>query len=110
MKTILIPIFDGRVSSRLDCTESFQAIKIKKEKVHSIEQVKIFSSNPIEKLNQILFLKPDIIICNGLTDLFQNELSKNNIDVIPWIYGEVDEVIENYMKGVLAVQSNEVFI
>ena len=70
MKTILIPIFNNRVSSRLDCTEYFLLIKINDKRIHNRETIKIIAKNPLEKLNVILSLKPNTVLCNGLTEFF----------------------------------------
>jgi predicted Fe-Mo cluster-binding NifX family protein len=101
MQTLLVPIFNGRISSRLDCTYNFQLIKINDKKVQSIENIKILAKNQIEKLKSILSLKPDTIICNGLTEYYETELTKNNIYVIPSIYGNTNEVISQYVNGKL---------
>ena len=102
MKKILVPVFDNRVSSRLDCAESFQLIIVNKMKILKSDFVKVYTKNQLDKLRQLLFLRPDIIICNGVTDFFKKEFIKNKIELIPWVYGQVNEVVENYMNGTLA--------
>ncbi len=99
MKTILIPVFNHRISSRLDCTECFQLVEIDKNSICNSEKIKIISKNQMEKLKSILDMKPDTIICNGLTDYFENEFRKNNIEVIPWVHGKFEDVVEDFMNG-----------
>lgn len=99
MKTILIPVFNQRISARLDCAEYIEAIQIDNHTIQSMEKIKICASNQLEKLNLILSMKPDTIICNGLTDFYENEFLKNEIKVIPWIYGQLEEVIQKYIDG-----------
>ena len=105
MKTILIPVFNERISSRLDCTEYFLLIKINDNRIQNKETIKIIARNQLEKLNAILSMKPDTVICNGLTEIFKNEFLKNNIKVIPWVHGQYENVIQNFMKGNLAGKS-----
>jgi len=102
MKTILIPIFDQRISSRLDCTECFKVIKIENNSIYSTDKIKIIAKNQLEKLNIILSLKPDTIICNGLTEFYKTELAKNNINVVPWIHGNYNDVVESFVNGNLS--------
>lgn len=101
MKTILIPVFDHRISSRLDCAENFLLIKIVNNIVQSTETIKIIAKNQLEKLNVILSMRPDIVICNGITDIYENEFLKNNIKVIPWVQGQFRDVVKSFMKGKL---------
>jgi len=105
MKTILIPVFNKRISSRLDCTENFQLIKVDNDSVKSIETVKHLAKNQLDELNFILSIKPDTIICNGITDFYTNEFSKNRISVIPWVHGQLEEVVQNFLTGKLAIKN-----
>jgi len=102
MKLLAIPNFGDRISPRLDYSGSLQLISIEGKKEISRETVKMVCHTNLERLNLIIGLKPDIIICNGISDLLLNELELNNIDVLPWIHGEVNEVINNYLKDNIA--------
>lgn len=99
MKTILIPVFNKRISARLDCAEYIEVIKIDNNVIHGMEKIKICSCNQLEKLNLILSMKPDTIICNGLTDFYENEFLKNEIKIIPWIHGQFEDVIQRFIDG-----------
>jgi predicted Fe-Mo cluster-binding NifX family protein len=101
MKTILVPVFNQRISSRLDCTDNFKIVKIEKNVVKDIESIQLVAKNQLEKLNLIITMKPDTVICNGLTDLYKNEFLKNKIKIIPWIHGSFEDVIQNFVKGKL---------
>ncbi len=101
MKTVLVPVFNQRVSSRLDCTQNFKVVKLEKKIIRDIESVQFIAKNNLEKLNLILSLKPDTVICNGLTELYKNELTKNNVLVIPWIHGRFVDVINDFINGKL---------
>lgn len=107
MKKILVPVFNNRISSRLDCAESFQIIIVNKVKVQQSDLVKVYTKNQLEKLRQLISIQPDTIICNGVTDFFKDELIKNKIELIPWVYGQINEVIDNYMNGTLAIHEQQ---
>ena len=99
METIIIPVFGNRISPRLDYAEHFQLFTIEDRKITSKELFKIITSNRLERTNRLIRLNPDIIICNGLTERCYVELSKSKIKIIPWIQGEVDEILHNYFSG-----------
>lgn len=99
MKLLAIPNFGDRISPRLDYSSNIQLFKIEDKKEISRETVKMVCHTNLERLNLILDLKPDIIICNGISDLLLNELKLNKIDVIPWIHGEVNDVVKKYLKN-----------
>ena len=99
METIAIPVFGSRVSPRLDYTESLQLVKIENGAIQNKEIVKLLSLSRFEKINMLVRIHPNIIICDGVSDLSYEKLITNNIKVFPWINGEVDSVIDKYLNG-----------
>ena len=101
MEFIIIPIFGNRISPRLDYAEHFQLLCIENRKIIKQESIKIITNNRLERINRLIKMKPEMIICNGLTERCYIELTKSNIKIIPWIKGEIDEVLNNYFSGYL---------
>ena len=101
METIAIPVFGSRVSPRLDYTESLQLVKIENGAIQNKEIVKLLSLSRFEKIHMLVRIHPNIIICDGVSDLSYEKLITNNIKVFPWIHGEVDSVIDKYLNGKL---------
>ena len=40
-----------------------------------------------------------MLICDGITEFCSNQLANTPIQVIPWVSGEVEEVLANYLAG-----------
>jgi predicted Fe-Mo cluster-binding NifX family protein len=99
METLIIPLFGSRISPRLDYAEHFQLLSIENRKIVKQESIKIITNNRLERINRIIRMKPDIVICNGLTERCYIELTKSNIKIIPWIQGEIEEALQNYFTG-----------
>jgi predicted Fe-Mo cluster-binding NifX family protein len=74
-------------------------VKIENNAIQSVERHKIDTSNHFEKVKIIVSLKPDAVICNGVTAFYENEFHKNNIEVIPWVHGEFEDVVEKFING-----------
>jgi predicted Fe-Mo cluster-binding NifX family protein len=101
MKLILIPIFGNRISPRLDFAQSLQLIKIENQKITSRETIKIITQNRLDRINKIINLKPDAIICDGLTEMCIHEFEKADIKVIPWVHGEIEKVLKLFLEDKL---------
>ena len=101
MKIIIIPNFGTRISPRLDFAESLNLFKVKSGKVMEIEIIKFIAHNRLERINMLVGLKPDIIICDGISQITRDKLTQENIIVIPWIHGEIREVIDMFLSGKL---------
>ncbi len=103
MKKIVTPVFQNRISPRLDYAESFLMTETEENRILRQETIKLLSKNRLEKLNTLIELKPDIIICDGITDVYAEKLKRKNIQVIPWIHGNVNEVLTKYLNRRLHV-------
>jgi predicted Fe-Mo cluster-binding NifX family protein len=105
MKTIAIPVFGNRISPRIDYTESMQLITVENNSIKSRETIKLIAHSSLEKINMLIELHPDVIICDGVSELSYDKLINHDIKVFPWIHGEVDVIIRKYLEGKLK-QSN----
>ncbi|MFC2119846.1 NifB/NifX family molybdenum-iron cluster-binding protein [Bacteroidota bacterium] len=102
MKTIALSIFRDRISSRLDSADEVLLLTLKNQEVKSRESVRIMPGNPLDKIQQIIQLNPDVLICGGLTQLCDYKLKYSKINVIPWVKGNTDEVLNSFLKGNLS--------
>ena len=102
MKTIALSIFRNRISSRLDSADEILILTLEDKQVKSRETIRIITSSPLDKIQQIIELNFDVLICGGLTQLCDNRLKNSNVNVIPWIKGNTDEVLNNYLEGKLS--------
>ena len=105
MKTIAIPVFGNRISPRLDYTESMQLITIEDGYIKDRETIKLIAHSSLEKINLLIELHPDVIICDGVSELSYDKLINHDIEIFPWVHGEVDMIIQKYLQGKLK-QSN----
>lgn len=105
MKIIAIPIFGDRISPRLEFATNFKLFEVEKCKVLNSEIIRLVSHNHLEKINMIIGVKPNVIICDGLSKIFELEILKTNIKLIAWVHGEVDEILHKYLLGTLITES-----
>jgi len=102
MKTIALSIFRDRISSRLDSADEVLLLTLENKEVKSRESVRIIPNNPLDKIQQIIQLNPDVLICGGLTQLCGSRLNNSRIIVLPWIKGNTEEVLNKYLEGKLS--------
>ena len=101
MKRIIIPAFGTRISPRLDFANHIHIIQTEGKKIIDREVIQIITHNRLNRIHQIVTLNPDVIICDGLTDMCKTEFEKDKIKVIAWVHGEIDTIVESYLKGKL---------
>jgi predicted Fe-Mo cluster-binding NifX family protein len=101
MKIIAIPIFGSRVSSRLDCSETVLLVYLHGNKVRQRKTLSLLQPNPLEKMNTLIRLGVNVVICGGITDVYLSQLKDSQVHVIPWVRGEVDEILSQFLEGKL---------
>ena len=109
MKTIALSVFGDRISSRLDVAEKVMIVKVENNSIKTKEVHFLDSLDTLKKLDALVQLNPDILICGGITDLCKKKLSNNKIKVIPWVQGDNEHVLKLYLEGLLTKKSNQAF-
>ena len=96
---IALPVYEERVAPRFDCATSFRIITCEKGKITKSENVIFASSKPLERMNMILNLGIKTLICGAVNEFALRMFKEKGINVIPWIIGNVQEVIDSFLKG-----------
>ncbi len=102
MRTIAISIFRDRISSRIDAANEVLLLALENGTIKKRETIRIISSSPLDKIQQIIQLNPDVLICGGLTQLCNNKLKNTRITVMPWMKGNTEEVLNKFIEGKLS--------
>jgi predicted Fe-Mo cluster-binding NifX family protein len=108
MKTIAISIFGNRISSRLDMAEKLMIVSVDNMIIKNKEIYLLDSADILKKLDTLVKLKPDVLICGGLTNLCEKKLKNYNIKIIPWVRGETENILKLYLNGVLTGKNERI--
>ena len=106
MKTIAITVFGTRVSTRLDCAQGVLLVTIEDSVIRKREWMRLVQTNPLEKINTLLQLGIDVLICGGVPEIYANKLRDSGVQVISWISGESEEVLSRFLAGRLMKQDS----
>ena len=101
MKTIALSTFRNRISSRLDSADEILILTLEKNQVKNSKTIRIIPSSPLDKIQQIIELNPDVLICGGLTQSCDRKLQNTQITIIPWTKGNAEDVFKQFLEGKL---------
>jgi len=99
MKTIAIPLFGSRVSPRFDCAQNFMLVTIKNGEMEKGDTVVLVQTNPLEKINTLIRLGVDVIICGGVSKFYEQLLEGEGVQLISGVRGEVNDILAQFMSG-----------
>jgi predicted Fe-Mo cluster-binding NifX family protein len=95
MLTLAISTYGNRVSARLDCAETILLVTIEDGVVVSRASMNLLPHGKRQILER---LGVNVLICGGLTPKCVNMLRGSNIRVIPWVQGDIEEVLAHFMQ------------
>jgi predicted Fe-Mo cluster-binding NifX family protein len=103
MIKVAIPIFLDRISPRLDCARRMIILEIEKNRLVDKRELDISHWLPDEKVIQLRQLGIGQLICGGIRDQDRMGLNHLGIQVAFSVFGEVDQIIGEYLQGNLKV-------
>ncbi len=104
---VALPVFGNRVSSRLDCSESILLVSIEDGTIIRRQETRWTHVNPLEKIRLLVQEGVEVLICGGLTETCANMLHDTDMQVVPWVRGEIEEVLFQFMEGTLRTTASQ---
>ena len=99
MMKIAIPICAGRVSPVLDVAQRLVVAQIEAGEQISRKEESVAGSDLFSRAGRIGELGVDILICGAVSGTLEDMLRAKGVEVIPWICGPVDNVLELFISG-----------
>lgn len=96
---IAIPMFNSRVSPRFDCAAKILIATIESGKVSERQEYALANLHPIRRSSLLCELGVTVLICGGISSFCHRFILNNKIRVIPMIQGEIEDVLNDFMKG-----------
>lgn len=98
---IAIPIFGPRISPRFDYASFFLIVTVEDGKIIDRAEISVSDSDCWRRIEAIRELGVESLICGGIDENSARILGNHRIQLIPWIAGEVEDTLKNYLKGKL---------
>jgi len=99
MKTIALPVFENRISNRIDCCDDILLISVENGTVRKRQIFHWALAKPLEKIDSLTRLGVDVLICDGITEFYTKHLADTPIQVFSWVSGTVEEVLKDFLNG-----------
>ena len=98
---IAIPIWNGCVSSVLDFAHQLLVVDAEDKKETSRSQIQLNQQAIQQRASRLVELNVNVLICGGISWPLASMLMASNIEVIPFVTGTVDEVLNAYFNNQL---------
>lgn len=102
---IAIPVFGTRVSPRFDGAPSILLIRVTNGAVHGRATESMEDVGGWQRTRLLAGHNVDVLLCGGIRQSDYFSIVNAGIEVYPGLMGEVDEVLDAYLKGRLSKAS-----
>jgi len=102
---IAIPTFGTRVSPRFDCAPGMLVVTVDEGKPSERPQFAAFDWAPHERINKLLELGVDTVICGGIDQWSLDSLQSAGVTIYGWVTGEIEDALAALLQGKLDSQA-----
>ena len=93
--------WNGRISPVFDVTRQIQILDIDNGSVVTRREESLPGTDPLVQVERLAELGPQVLICGAISNPLANMLTARNIRVLAFTAGDIDQVIDAWLKGTL---------
>ncbi len=101
---IAIPIWNGLVSNVFDFSHSLLLVDIQNGRETNRSEISLAAESVPQRASRLKSLGVDVLICGAISRPLMYMLKGSGIEVLPYVKGRVDELLQAYMTGQLGQQ------
>jgi predicted Fe-Mo cluster-binding NifX family protein len=98
---LAVPYWEGKVSPVLDTSTRLLVLDFEREKEVSRNELLLSESDLGPRCSRITQSGAEVLICGAISRPLYRMLAAAHVDVIPWISGQVEEVVSAYLDRTL---------
>jgi len=96
---IALTVWDERISPVFDSAHTFLIVDIKNEKIKKISYKSFDPQQEYRFAEDLNRLGVEVLICGAISEVHSILIEASSIHLIPFIGGNVNEIIGSYAKG-----------
>jgi predicted Fe-Mo cluster-binding NifX family protein len=98
---IALAVWKNRISPVFDSSRTVLLAHEEKGHITGRRCLALQSETPYDRAVELFELGINVLICGAISKTFSTSIESRGIEIIPFITGEVDGVIESYLAGSL---------
>jgi len=98
---LAIPIYNDNISNVFDFAHKLLLVDIENGKEANRSEVALENQFLPQRAGQLKNLGVDVLICGAISRVLASMVITSGIQVLPYVTGEVDDVLQAYLTGQL---------
>lgn len=102
---VALTTWENRISPVFDSAHMVLVAEIKNAAVVSRHYEPLDFELPLSRVSKLSKLRVRVLICGAISQFFANMIEAHGIRIIPFVAGDVNQVLDAYLKGLLLMPS-----
>ena len=98
---IAIPVWNDCVSNVFDFAHRLLLVEIENNKEVNRSEIPLEVHSLPQRAGQLKSLGVDVLVCGAISQALANMVTASGIQVLPYVTGRVDDVLQGYLTGQL---------
>jgi len=98
---IAIPVWNGNLSNVFDFAGRLLLVEIENAREVSRSEVPLQAESLPERAGRLKQLGVNVLLCGAISRALANMVTESGIQVLPYVTGRVDDVLQAYLTGQL---------
>ncbi len=94
-----VAVWKGRISPVFDVSRNLVVLDVHKDNIRNRQQTTLPDEDPVSRAGRLAALKIETLICGAISRSMTGMLAAKGIRTLPFVAGEVEEVITAYITG-----------
>ncbi len=96
---LAVAAWNGRISPLFDTAGQVNIYEIEEGAVVSVSNHALFDSVTARQAAQVAEMGAKLLVCGAVSRPLLQQLDSHGVKVIPWISGNVDDVVQAFISG-----------
>ena len=96
---VAITVWDEKISPVFDSAHKLLIVDIKNEKIKNISYKSFDPELEARLAEELSLIGIEVLICGAISQAYSTLIEAKTIQLIPFINGNVNEVLDSYAKG-----------
>ena len=98
---IAIPRYEDEVAPCFDYSVTIVIFDIVNRRIVDEKEYTLSSQWAVDRIRLLRDQKVDVLICGGIQDRFEDMVRGNGMELISWVSGKVEDLLEQYLNKTL---------
>ena len=96
---LALTVWRNRISPLFDSAREILIADIQGKRIAAMHMELFESESAFSRAARLEDLNVDVLICGGISDFYARLIEARKIDIVPFVTGTVEKVLEGFMNG-----------